>query len=59
MERKVKCWCYAVGRMVPVQGNVIRMLVADALEVFACGVDSCSKRGKSECLVGKQLQGRW
>ena len=59
MDRSVNCWCYAVGRMVSVRGTVIRRLAVDVLEVSGCRQVGCGKCGKSECLVGKQLQGRW
>ena len=31
----------------------------EVLKVSGCGEVGCGKRGKSECLVGKRLEGVW
>ena len=59
MDRAASCWCYAVGRTVSVRGRVICRVAADVLKVSGCGEVGCGKRGKSECLVGKRLEGVW
>ena len=59
MDRAASCWCYAAGRTVFVRGRVICRVAADVLKVSGCGEVGCGKRGKSECLVGKMLEGVW
>ena len=59
MDRTAKVWCYSVGMMVSVRGVVICRVAADVLKVTGCSEVSCGKRGRSECLVGKNLEGIW
>ena len=59
MDRTANCWCYSVGMMVSLRGVVICRAAADVLKVTGCSEVGCGKRGRSECLVGKHLEGVW
>ena len=59
MIRHVSCWCFAVAATVEVQGVVVLRRAGEVLKIEGCRAVGCGKRGGSECLVGKFLEGRW
>lgn len=57
-------WCGRTSRMVQVKGTVEKLANGlDKLMVHHCvfenGYNRCRFRGKKECLIGKEIQGRF
>ena len=40
-------------------GEVVGRRVAEVLRVSECGVRNCPWRGGSDCLIGREIEGRW
>ena len=59
MGEGVTCWCYAVGKQVKVNGEVVGVRAADLLKIFACLEVDCRKREDPDCLIGKVRESRW
>ena len=59
MDEEVTCWCYAVRKLVKVNGKVVGVRAADLLKIFDCLQVDCRKRGTPDCLIGKVRESRW
>jgi len=53
------CWCCATQRMVKVDGKIVGRRATEVLRVSDCHVKDCYDRGRSRCLVGHEIEGRW
>jgi hypothetical protein len=45
--------------MVVLVGVIVGKRAAEVLMVNDCMVRECSMRGKLDCLVGREIEGRW
>jgi len=53
------CWYCAAQRMTLLVGVIVGRRVAEVLRVDDCGVKPCRWRGSSDCLIGREIEGRW
>ncbi len=45
--------------MAVLAGVIVGKRAADVLRVVDCACQGCAFRGSSDCLVGREIEGRW
>jgi len=53
------CWCCAAQRVAVLEGWIVGKRAADLLKVTDCRCHDCVFRGGRDCLVGREIEGRW
>ena len=54
-----ECWCPGARCMAVLAGVVVGNRAAEVLRVDDCLVRDCSVRGLRDCLIGREIEGRW
>ena len=58
-EKSDSIWCYATQRMVKVKGKIVGRRVAEVLRIEDCDIQACPMRQSHDCLIEKEVEGRW
>ena len=59
LRLKRKLWCYLVGKLVDIEGDIVAYRQADVLAIRSCDDKDCGWRGTKDCQIGKEIEGRW
>ena len=54
-----ECWCCAAQRMAVLMGEIVGRRQAEILRVSDCQVSDCAWRSSLDCLIGREIEGRW
>ena len=55
----LECWCCVAQRMARLMGKIVGRRQAEILRVSECQISDCAGRGSLDCLIGKEIEGRW